>query len=117
MNYIVFDDKFIKKSLLPLTYFRPVSNIRCGILTLQEKWEYFLNSSVSVLSENYLSDKFPVHFENYKPKERLKYLNSSVLKRMEIFGKDIEHLEVEPNKLSTHRLIEYYDAGWKIWYE
>ncbi len=64
-----------------------------------------------------MASKFPVHFENYKPKERLKYLNSLVLKRMEIFGKDIEHLEVEPNKLSTHRLIEYYDAGWKIWYE
>jgi len=36
---------------------------------------------------------------------------------MEIFAKDIAEIEVEPNKLSTHKLIEYYDKGWEIWYE
>lgn len=64
-----------------------------------------------------MASKLPIHFESYAPKEHLKYLNKDVLKRMEIFGKDIEHLKVDSNKLSTHKLIEYYDAGWKIWYE
>jgi spermidine synthase len=64
-----------------------------------------------------MTAKLPINFENYEPKTELKYLNKNVLRRMEIFDKDIAQLEVEPNKLSTHRLIEYYDAGWKVWYE
>jgi len=64
-----------------------------------------------------MASKFPIHFENLEPKKDLKYLNSEVLSRMEIFEKDIAQLEVEPNRLSTHKLIEYYDKGWTIWYE
>ena len=64
-----------------------------------------------------MASKFPIHFENYKPKPELKYLNQEVLKRMEIFGKDIEALDVEANKLSNHKLIQYYNEGWDIWYE
>ena len=74
MNYILFDDKQIKKSLLPLTYFRPVSDIRCGIFTIKEKWTHLLNGPVSVLSADYLSNKFPVHFENDNV-----YINSALL--------------------------------------
>ena len=74
MNYILFDQNHIKKRLLPLTYFRPVSEIRCGILTIKEKWEVFLNQPVSTLSEAYLSEKFPVHFE-----EDNIYINSALL--------------------------------------
>ncbi len=74
MNFILFDDKQIKKSLLPLTYFRPVSDIRCGIFTIKEKWTHLLNGPVSVLSADYLSNKFPVHFENDNV-----YINSALL--------------------------------------
>ena len=74
MNFILFDKKITKRALLPLTYFRPVSDIRCGILTLKEKWEYYLDRQVSVLSEAYLSKKFPVHFE-----EDNIYINSALL--------------------------------------
>jgi len=64
-----------------------------------------------------MASKLPIHFENFKPKKELKYLDKEVLKRMEIFPKDIAKIKVEPNKLSTHKLIEYYDAGWVLWYE
>ncbi len=64
-----------------------------------------------------MASKFPIHFEKLHPKKSLKYLNNAVLRRMEIFAKDIAEIEVEPNKLSTHKLIEYYDKGWEIWYE
>ena len=74
MNYILFDDKLTKKALLPLTYFRPVSGIRCGILTLQEKWEHYLNRPVRFLSEDYLSEKFPFHIEDDNI-----YINSALL--------------------------------------
>jgi spermidine synthase len=64
-----------------------------------------------------MASKFPIDFKKYVPNTELKYLDKEVLRRMEIFEKDIAKLDVEPNKLSTHKLIEYYDAGWKIWYE
>ena len=64
-----------------------------------------------------LASKFPIHLEELEPMENLKYLNQDVLKRMSIFDKDISEVDVEANKLSTHRLIEYYNAGWDIWYQ
>jgi len=64
-----------------------------------------------------LGGNFPIDFEKLKPMKGLKYLNEDVMKRMPLFAPDIAELKVEPNKLSTHKLIEYYDEGWKIWYE
>lgn len=60
MNYILFDDKSWK-NLLPLTFTRPVCEIRTGILTIKEKWEKYLNSNVSYKTQGYLSEKFPVY--------------------------------------------------------
>ncbi len=64
MNYILFDD-YSRDNLLPLTYMRPVADIRIGILTIREKWEKHLNVKTSSLTESYLSEKFPtVRSEN-----------------------------------------------------
>jgi UDP-N-acetylglucosamine diphosphorylase/glucosamine-1-phosphate N-acetyltransferase len=59
MNYILFDD-ISRNNLLPLTFTRPVADIRFGILTIREKWEYFLKCKTSSLTEDYLSIKFPI---------------------------------------------------------
>ena len=64
-----------------------------------------------------LGANFPIHFEQQKPIKGLKYLDKGVMKRMVIFAPDIAEVEVEENKLSTHKLIEYYDEGWEKWYE
>lgn len=58
MNYILFDDN--RQHLLPLTYTRPVADIRLGILTISEKWQKALSSEVSYSTEEYLSAKFPL---------------------------------------------------------
>lgn len=58
MNYILFDDHS-RDDLLPLTYTRPVADIRIGILTIREKWERLLNTKTSSLTESYLSEKYP----------------------------------------------------------
>jgi UDP-N-acetylglucosamine diphosphorylase/glucosamine-1-phosphate N-acetyltransferase len=63
MNYILFDDSSWT-DLLPLTFTRPVSNIRCGILTMQEKWEKLLDSSCSNLTQEYLQELFPLIASN-----------------------------------------------------
>jgi len=64
-----------------------------------------------------LGGRFPIDLENQKPMEGLKYLDEGVMKKISIFALDIAEVEVEGNKLSTHRLIEYYNEGWKRWYE
>jgi UDP-N-acetylglucosamine diphosphorylase/glucosamine-1-phosphate N-acetyltransferase len=59
MNYILFEDH-ARQNLLPFTFTRPISSIRIGILTIHEKWEKHLNTSVSNKTEEYLSVKFPL---------------------------------------------------------
>ncbi|MFA6805954.1 MAG: GlmU family protein [Bacteroidales bacterium] len=61
MSYILFDD-VSRKSLKPLTYIRPICDIRIGILTIREKWERYLGEKTSTLTEEYLSSKFPIEF-------------------------------------------------------
>tara|TARA_R110002167_G_scaffold23713_1_gene84058 strand:+ start:37 stop:1212 length:1176 start_codon:yes stop_codon:yes gene_type:complete len=59
MNYILFDGPF-RNNLLPFTFTRPVADIRVGILTIREKWEAFLDSTTTTVTEDYLSDKYPM---------------------------------------------------------
>lgn len=59
MNYILFDDNS-RNTLLPLTFMRPVADIRMGILTIREKWEHHLKRKTSTLTEGYLSEKYPI---------------------------------------------------------
>ncbi len=59
MNYILFDGSFRKK-LLPFTFTRPVADIRIGILTIREKWEKYLNTTTTTVTEDYLSEKWPM---------------------------------------------------------
>ena len=60
MNYILFDESVVRTNLLPLTFTRPVADIRVGILTIREKWEKRLKSTTSSLTEGYLSTKYPI---------------------------------------------------------
>ncbi|MCU0340009.1 MAG: GlmU family protein [Spirosomaceae bacterium] len=59
-NYILYDDASVRTNLLPLTFTRPVADIRCGIWTLAEKWAHFLGTKPSFLTEPYLQTKFPL---------------------------------------------------------
>lgn len=59
MNYILFDGPS-RNNLLPFTFTRPVADIRVGILTIREKWETYLGSTITTVTEDYLSDKYPM---------------------------------------------------------
>jgi len=59
MNFILFDGN-TRNTLLPLTFTRPVADIRIGILTIREKWELMLGATTSTLTEDYLSTKYPM---------------------------------------------------------
>jgi UDP-N-acetylglucosamine diphosphorylase/glucosamine-1-phosphate N-acetyltransferase len=62
-NIILFDDAKLRLQLLPFTYTRPTSWIRCGIHTLAEKWALYHGSEISYLTEPYLQQQFPLHIQ------------------------------------------------------
>jgi len=59
MNYILFDGPS-RNALLPFTFTRPVADILIGIVTIRQKWEMYLGSTTTTLTEEYLSDKYPM---------------------------------------------------------
>ncbi len=74
-NVILFDNE-VRDQLLPLTYTRPVCELRVGILTIKEKWEKWLGKDYqfSFITQDYLAEKYPIDYgqENY-------VINGSVL--------------------------------------
>ena len=56
---IVFSDAQFWEDFLPLTFTRPVAEMRCGILTFSERWQKLLQiEEISFLTEDYLQEKF-----------------------------------------------------------
>ncbi|MCW3160362.1 GlmU family protein [Chryseobacterium oryctis] len=65
---LVFSDAQYWEDFLPLTFTRPVAEMRCGILTFSERWQKILeNTEISYFTENYLQSKF----KNPEEKESL----------------------------------------------
>ena len=80
MNYILFDGA-VRNSLLPFTFTRPVADIRIGILTIREKWEKHLGYTTTTITEDYLSEKFPM-----VEMEENVLINASFLPNTELVG-------------------------------
>ena len=70
---------FRSNNLLPFTFTRPVADIRVGILTIREKWELYLDSTTTTVTEDYLSDKYPM----VEMEENI-MINASYLPNMEL---------------------------------
>ena len=62
-NIILFDDDH-RDNFLPLTYTRPMGELRMGILTTKEKWEKILGGRASFITQEYLAEKYPIRIEN-----------------------------------------------------
>ncbi|SMG29450.1 putative sugar nucleotidyl transferase [Sphingobacterium psychroaquaticum] len=58
MEVVLHDRATWRDHLLPLSYTRPVGNLRVGALTLQEKWCLIFDKPVFYHTETYLQDKF-----------------------------------------------------------
>lgn len=74
MTNIILFDSDIRDHLLPLTYFRPVGELRVGILSIREKWEHWMGNKVSYITEDHLTD----HYQLEIGEENL-VINASVL--------------------------------------
>lgn len=98
MNCILFDDN-AWGNLLPLTYTRPVSDIRVGILTIKEKWEFILNKKCYNLTQEYLQDKYPIKIAD----DNL-LINSSVLPTEDLVN-EIQQLQFNEALMSRSLLM------------
>lgn len=97
MNYILFDGP-VRNALLPFTFTRPVADILVGIMTIRQKWEKYLGSTITTITEEYLSEKFPmVELEEnvminaaYLPNDTLAEMVSNLTENQAIFkGEDV----------------------------
>ncbi|KMQ70706.1 GlmU family protein [Chryseobacterium koreense] len=56
---LVFSDSRFWEDFLPLTFTRPVAEMRCGILTFSERWQKLLGiPEISFITEDFLQEKF-----------------------------------------------------------
>src|SRR5258706_2165678 len=62
-NIILFDDES-REQMLPLSYTRPVAELRTGIFTIKERWEKLLKGTASYITSDYLSQRFPMVLED-----------------------------------------------------
>jgi UDP-N-acetylglucosamine diphosphorylase/glucosamine-1-phosphate N-acetyltransferase len=72
MAIILFDDN-AHQTLRPLTYTRPVADLRIGIVTIAQKWAICLKLGYSFLTQPYLQAKFPLKID-----DRNLFINGSV---------------------------------------
>lgn len=101
MNYILYDGS-ARNALLPFTYTRPVADIRVGILTIREKWEKYLGSTTTTITEEYLSEKYPM-----VEMEHNILINSSFLPN-EILVEMIKSLEINQAIIKGDDIIAFY---------
>ena len=60
MKQLVFSDAQYWEEFLPLTFTRPIADMRVGILTFKERWEKLLGFDESFfVTEKYLQVKYP----------------------------------------------------------
>ncbi len=64
MNIILFDGTFTR-NLWPLSFTKPISELRVGILLLREKWQKRIDGKYSWQTSEYLKNKYPLNIENH----------------------------------------------------
>lgn len=106
----LFDDKSWQ-SLRPLTFTRPVADLRIGILTIAEKWAKHLNAEFGFVTQDYLQGK-------YKAKSAALSINGAIcpndellvavtgLKDGEVLVKD----DLVVSFFATNETLNYQDA-------
>lgn len=130
-NIILKDVPATRNNLLPLTFTRPVADLRIGILTLREKWEMLLPGVYSYITEDYLTIKFPcicspdndnivisAHFlptpmvvqgiEKLEPGQALTFQGEVIAHRGKIDETSIELIEIEEIPSFIHYLYDIF---------
>jgi UDP-N-acetylglucosamine diphosphorylase/glucosamine-1-phosphate N-acetyltransferase len=102
MNIVLFDEESVWRNLLPLTFTRPISKIRIGILSIDEKWQHhFKKASISFLSQPHLSGLFPAKLAdtNY-------FINGSIIPTTSVV-KQVKALKLNEGLVYKGALIAF----------
>ncbi len=100
MNYILFDDANWQ-NLLPLTFTKPVSEIRIGILTITQKWETYLNGKLTFQTQDFLNTKYKAVYTN-----NAVFINGKICPTPELLAQ-INNLEFNKGIKKENTLIAY----------
>jgi len=111
MPCILFDEHTLWQNFLPLTFTRPISQLRIGALTLSEKWERHLNMPIGYLTQEYLQEKYPL----VVGEENL-LINSSILPT-DALVKSLRRLKVGEALRKDNILIAIRTESQEISYE
>ncbi|RJP56398.1 MAG: glucose-1-phosphate thymidylyltransferase [Ignavibacteriales bacterium] len=108
----IFEDaKF--KNFLPLTYFRPVYDLRCGVLTIAEKIEKYSQTSNIILHSrkylaNYLREEKKAYKINSFDASHILFINGRLLPSADIFeiliSQDEDEVFINNNDIIAARL-------------
>ena len=112
MKFILFDPVRTRQDLLPLTYTRTIADCRVGIMTIREKWEYYLSGNTLSLSEPYLEAKFPF---NHEAGAHL-YINGAIIPDAALVAQ-IKSLKDEQTLTDGTNVIAYHSAKPQLNYE
>ena len=98
MNIILFDND--RDNYYPLSFTRPISFFRVGILTIKQKWEQYYNS-VSIKTIDYLSEKYPLNITNDNM-----WVDASIIPSNELI-KELDNLRLGEGLVRKGKLIVF----------
>ncbi len=108
MNVVLFDSQR-RNDLKPFTFTRPVAEIRCGILTIKEKWDLILGCTSSYETQPYLQTKYP-RITN----DDTLYINATILPNHALVSEIIqlkkgEALYFQDNIIAVHTTNDFVE--------
>ncbi len=90
MPHLILFDDHTWHQLLPLSFTKSIADLRIGIFTIRQKWEYYFQQESGTLTLNHLTGLYP---HKNLGKDNL-IINSSILPNPELV-RQIQHLEAE----------------------
>jgi UDP-N-acetylglucosamine diphosphorylase/glucosamine-1-phosphate N-acetyltransferase len=101
MHITLFDDDIIRNNLLPITFTRPVADLRIGTFTIAQKWEKYFNCNIGFLTQPYLQALFPANHAT-----NTTYINGAVLPTQQLFDA-ISNLKSSEKLIQNDTIIAY----------
>lgn len=109
MHLTFFDTDISWRQMLPLSYTRPVADLRVGILKIYEKWEQTLGAtSTAFHSQDHLGELFP------RPNETSLFIKGGVLPTQELTDAIRRFKENEALIFNEELIAGYFKKGENI---
>ncbi|AWU45767.1 putative sugar nucleotidyl transferase [Blattabacterium punctulatus] len=112
--FILYDGNTEWKNLLPITFTRPVSEIRLGIFTIRERWEKYIGGKAVVLTKPFLSKKYSLGIEKKKGMHKnILLINSSFIPNEKLIQiifelKENEAIFFKEKMVAVRKSLFYY---------